>query len=33
MLAHMVDGYTPVEDLVTAAQALALAAWRYCGSA
>ena len=33
MLAHMVDEYTPVDDLVAAAQALALAAWRYCGSA
>ena len=32
LLAHMVDEYTPVEDLVTAAKALALAAWRYCGS-
>jgi acetylornithine deacetylase len=30
-LAHVVDEYTPVDDLVTAAQALAVAALRYCG--
>ena len=32
-LAHMVDEYTPVEDLIAAAQALALAAIRFCGAA
>jgi acetylornithine deacetylase len=30
-IAHIVDEYMPVDDLVTAAQALAIAAWRYCG--
>jgi acetylornithine deacetylase len=27
---HIVDEYMPIEDLVTASQALALAAWRFC---
>ncbi len=33
VLAHVVDEYTPVDDLVIAAQALALAARRFCGPA
>ena len=32
-LAHIVDEYTPVDDLVAAAQALAIAAVRFCGPA
>ena len=32
-LAHVVDEYTPVDDLVAGAQALALAALRFCGAA
>ncbi|MGH2614351.1 MAG: ArgE/DapE family deacylase, partial [Thermomicrobiales bacterium] len=32
-LAHMVDEYTPVDDLVAAAQALAIATLRFCGPA
>ena len=32
-LAHIVDEYTSVDDLVVAAQALALAAVRFCGEA
>ena len=31
LLAHMVDEYIPVDDLVAAAQALAIAALRFCG--
>jgi acetylornithine deacetylase/succinyl-diaminopimelate desuccinylase-like protein len=32
-LAHVVDEYIPIDDLITAAQALAIAAVRFCGSA
>ncbi len=32
-LAHIVDEYIPVDDLVAAAQALAIAAVRFCGPA
>ncbi len=31
--AHIVDEYMAIDDLVAASQALALAAWRYCGRA
>lgn len=30
--AHIVDEYMAIDDLVVASQALALAAWRYCGT-
>ncbi|MBW3633531.1 MAG: ArgE/DapE family deacylase [Chloroflexi bacterium] len=33
VLAHVVDEYIPVDDLITAAQALAIAAVRFCGPA
>jgi acetylornithine deacetylase/succinyl-diaminopimelate desuccinylase-like protein len=32
-VAHTIDEYVPIDDLVTCAQALAVAAIRFCGTA
>ena len=31
-MGHVIDEYMPIEDLVAASKALALAAWRFCGA-